>query len=714
MRFRVVLYIASLPIVFAGCGGGGSFTSPVPPGKTEPARPTLTFTAAPSTINQGASTTLSWTSSNATSVSVDNGIGTVGLNDSRQVTPNADTTYTATATGAGGSATATVSVTVIQPPSAGIVLNPATIKAGTTTTLSWNSSNAASVAIDNGIGPVPPAGSRVISADASTTYKITASSPAGTATAIANLTVVLLPAITLSAAPNTINPGESTTLSWTSSNTDRVIVDNNIGEQPANGSVSISPASTTVYTATASGPGGTAASTFKVTVTNPLLPTVTLTATPQSLSAGEAATLTWTSTNGTSAQINNGVGNVALNGSIQVSPGSTKTFTISVLGTQGAASADATVTVASSVATAFHLKHIVVVMMQNSSFDHLFGVFPAANGNTVEGLSRGVPGYSQMDSSGQSVSPFLLTNIAPPALPEGNTAYRQVLDNGAMDKFALYNGDISMGYYDNTTPGVGTLWQLAQQFALADRYFGSVVGEAPTNQLYMVAAADLDRTFDVQPAFGPCQIADNSAQPYTFPNVADQLSAKGLGWGVFQQNFADCSVFMGIHDPFQFFTSTHDSSNVQGYSNFLAQIQNDTLPAFSLVIPDSNHDMHPGNGPITNGINFLQDLITQVQGSPVWNSTAIIITFDTGGGWYDHVPPPTVDSQGLAFRVPTLVISPYAKKNYVSHTVMDHVSILKLVQSNWGLPSLNQRNAASNDMLDMFDFTQAVPHAAPQ
>src|SRR5207302_8522700 len=171
----------------------------------------------------------------------------------------------------------------------------------------------------------------------------------------------------------------------------------------------------------------------------------------------------------------------------------------------------------------------------------------------------------------------------------------------------------------------------------------------------------------------------------------DQLSAARLGWGVFQQSFDNCSVFMGIHNPFQFFTSTHDSSNVQDYSNFDAQLQSDVLPAFSLIIPDSKHDMHPSNSPIGNGITFLQTLVQQVQGSPAWNSTAIIVTFDTGGGWYDHVFPPALDDQGLAFRVPALVISPYAKKNYVSHAVMDHVSVLKLVQWNWALPSLNAR-----------------------
>lgn len=703
LRTASSLGLASLLII--GCGGGGPGTSQSSPAlKSTQLTPTITLTAAPTSVNQGSSTTLSWTATNATSVTIDNGIGSVAISDSRQVTPTGNTTYTATATGGGGTASASVSVTVVPKPTVSIQISPATVKAGDTATLSWNSSNAASVALDNGIGPVAASGSKTITPSTTTTYTATASSQAGTVTASTSVTVVFPPTLTFTANPPSIMQGGSTTLSWTSTNATSVTIDNSIGSEPANGSVTVSPTSPTVYTATATGAGGSVSSTFKVDVSNPPPPTVTISATPATISAGQVATLSWTSTNGTSAAIDTGVGDVALNGSFQVSPGSTKTFTITVQGGGGTATASTTVTVGSPIATASPIKHVIVVLLQNNSFDHLFGKYPATNGNTVEGLNPSVPGYTQTDAAGSSVSPYLLTDDAPGNLPEGAPAYQLVLTPG-MDKFAYYNGDLAMGYFDNTTPGMATLWQFAQQFALADHYFGSVVGEAPTNQLYMVAAADLDRTFDVQPDYGPCQIADTDAVPYTFPNVADQLSTAGFGWGVFEQSFGNCSVFMGIHDPFQFFTSTHDSPNVQDYSNFAAQAQNDILPAFSLVIPDSKHDMHPGSAPITNAISFVQTLVQQVQASPVWNSTAIIITFDTGGGWYDHVYPPTVDSQGLAFRVPTLVISPYAKKDYVSHVVMDHVSILRLVQWNWTLPSLNARNAQSGDMFDMFNFT---------
>jgi phospholipase C len=114
--------------------------------------------------------------------------------------------------------------------------------------------------------------------------------------------------------------------------------------------------------------------------------------------------------------------------------------------------------------------------------------------------------------------------------------------------------------------------------------------------------------------------------------------------------------------------------------------------------------MHPGSGSVTTALNWLDGFIKRVQGSSQWSSTAIIILWDESGGWWDHVSPPQVDSQGLGARVPMIVISPYAKRGYVSHVQMDHVSVLRFIQWNWSLGTLNSRNALSNNMLDMFQF----------
>ena len=348
--------------------------------------------------------------------------------------------------------------------------------------------------------------------------------------------------------------------------------------------------------------------------------------------------------------------------------------------------------------TQSQVQRVIVVVLQNNSFDHLFGTFPGANG-----ISPGVPGYTQTDANGNTVQPFLLTDLAPGNYTEGRTVDLQMMDNGLMDKFAFYNGDQTMGYYDGTTAGISTLWSYAQQFALADNYYQSVLGEAPTNQLYMVAADDNDVTHSVEPAFGPCNPPDQFAQPYSFTNVGDQLSQKNIPWAVYQENYGLCGDFNPEHDPFQYFVSTNNTSHIQPLTQFTAQLSAGTLPPVSFVLPSDAHNLHPG-APIVPAAQFLDTLIKQVQASSTWNNVAIVITFDTGGGWYDHVAPPVVDAQGLGFRVPLLVISPFAKKGHISHVQMDHVSILRFIQWNWGLASLNSRNNASVDIRDMFAF----------
>ena len=349
--------------------------------------------------------------------------------------------------------------------------------------------------------------------------------------------------------------------------------------------------------------------------------------------------------------------------------------------------------------TTQNIEHVVVVIMQNASFDHFFGTFPGANGFTPTSL-----GFSQMDATGKAVSPTLMTNLAPPALREGRTAYLASINGGLMDKFAFTNGDIAMGYYDGTTPGISTLWSYAQQFALADNYFGSVIGEAPTNQLYMIAASDNEFPFSVQPVYPPCQKPDPAAQALTFPNVGDQMTTAGVTWSVYEESHGDCAATLATHNPFQYFTSTNASPNIHDYTQLATDLAAGKLPSVSFVIPDNSHDMHPGFAPVTSGAAFLDDLIKQIQASTAWNGTAIFITWDTGGGWYDHVAPPTpaIDTQGLAFRVPLIVVSPLAKKGYISHVQLDHVSLLAFIQKKFNLPALNTRNSMSGDVTDLF------------
>jgi len=347
------------------------------------------------------------------------------------------------------------------------------------------------------------------------------------------------------------------------------------------------------------------------------------------------------------------------------------------------------------------VKHLIVIVMQNNSFDHLFGTFPGVNG-----LNPADPGFNQKDASGNTVAPSLLTDFNPVDMTHNHGAYELSIDDGLMDGFAKNGGDQAMGYYDNTVPGIDRLWGFAQQFALADNYFNSVTSSAPSDVLYMVSASDDGRVFAVQPSFGPCNKPDNQAIPYTFPNLAEELDNKGISWGWFHEQLGVCGNYVPQENPFQYFSDTHAAPNILDYSNFAPKMEGGQLPSVSFIQPAGSHSMHPGAGPVSVGASWLDNLITNIQNSSEWPSTAIVVIWDEGGGWYDHVNPPTVDSQGFGVRVPMLVISPFAKKGYISHVQMDHVSILKFIQWNWNLPPLNSRNEspASGDLRDMFQF----------
>jgi phospholipase C len=347
------------------------------------------------------------------------------------------------------------------------------------------------------------------------------------------------------------------------------------------------------------------------------------------------------------------------------------------------------------------VKRVIVVVMQNRSFDHLFGKYTPTGGQSIEGIHSGVAGFTQSDGT----QPFQQTNTNVPDLPHSRNVYLRAWNNGGMNHFATEEGHDSMGYYTSSTAGVDALWNLANNYALADHFFSSVMSNAPTNPLYLVAASDNNFPFSVQPFYGPCNKPDPAAQAYTFPNVGDQLSGANISWGWFQENYGACGAgYVPVQNPFQFFTSTHDAPQIQDYSAFTTRLNAGTLPAVSFVQPDDLHGGHPGSGTITQSLNWLNDFVTQVKASPEWDSIAIVVVWDEGGGFWDHVPPPQVDSQGLGFRVPMLVISPFAKAGYVSHQRMDDVSILKFIQWNWSLGTLNAREDQSQDIRDMFQF----------
>jgi YVTN family beta-propeller protein len=324
-------------------GRGGTATDATTASIQQCLPPTVGFSSNPAAIRQGESCTLIWTSENAASVSIDNGIGIVGSSGTITVQPQATTTYTITATGRCGTVTESVTVIVHSPPVVHMTAVPGSIATGQTSQLSWTSENADAVIIDQGIGPVTPNGSLAVAPSATATYTITASGPGGTATDSATITVYQPPHVSLTAQPQAISEGGTATLTWTSENADSALLDNGLGNVAVNGSLAVSPAETTSYSITVQGPGGTATATASVTVLHK--PAVVIAASPDTIDAGKTATLTWTSTNADSASLDQGIGTVEVNGSLQMSPSETTTYTITATGPGGIATASVAVAV---------------------------------------------------------------------------------------------------------------------------------------------------------------------------------------------------------------------------------------------------------------------------------------------------------------------------------------------------------------------------------
>jgi phospholipase C len=260
----------------------------------------------------------------------------------------------------------------------------------------------------------------------------------------------------------------------------------------------------------------------------------------------------------------------------------------------------------------------------------------------------------------------------------------------------------------------------------------------PAQELYMVAATiHSNHNGSALPFYDPCSAVDQQAQgggtisvPMTETNIGDQLTANQIPWTFYQTNFANsqngtCKDYVPQENPFQYFTSTENSSHLQDFtmSGFQSVLDSGTLPSVAWITPDGAHDMHPGGGNVLDGIEWLNQLVQAVKSSGAWQSTAIVVLWDESGGWYDHAPPPQLSGtdpvtlpggQGFGMRVPVIIISPYAKTNYISHQQMDFVSILRFIQWNWNLgviPATAQqtREQQSGDLCDLLTSPCGAP-----
>ena len=335
------------------------------------------------------------------------------------------------------------------------------------------------------------------------------------------------------------------------------------------------------------------------------------------------------------------------------------------------------------------IEHIVLMMMENRSFDHLLGWLPRADGRQA--------GLSYTDAVGASFATFpLAPDFQGCGHQDPDHSYdgaRVEYNDGACDGWLRVNDVFSIGYYRRGD--LAFLGNAAPQWASFDRYFAAILGPTFPNRVYQHA--------------GQTDRIENSFTVSTLPTIWDRLAAAGLDGRYY---FGDVPIlglwgekYVGISRPLEAFFA----DCLAGTLPHVAFVDGPFLSEFA----GTGFDDHPSND-VRAGEAFMNQVYRAVTTSPAWSRTVLIINFDEWGGFFDHVPPPlaplpdadrAAGSDGrVGFRTPTLLISPFAHRAHTSHVVYDHTSILRLIEWRWNLDPLTVRDATANNPADELDF----------
>lgn len=414
------------------------------------------------------------------------------------------------------------------------------------------------------------------------------------------------------------------------------------------------------------------------------------------------------------------------------------------------------------------INHVVVIYMENHSFDNLWGEFEGANGlSDAKKLN-----ITQVDKDGKPYA-FLpgipRSNAFPTNLPNTyfnidqyvasdqttpdvtHRYYHQIMqiNNGKMNKFALYNSTkgLTMGYYKTH---LLPLYPIAKKYTLCDNFFQSGFGGSYFNHVYLIAAApavwenapasivaEVDASgkmvkdgtvtpdgFAINTTFpktGPYPPKEDTAQllpPQTLPTIGDRLSDKGVSWAWYSAGWDEAianpekgsSLYAYNHEPFAFFANYGPGTegraqHLKDENDFLKAAKEGTLPSVAFVKPGITFDEHPGSGSVFMGETHAVKLINAVLDGPNARDALVILTYDENGGFWDHVAPPVIDRWGPGTRIPAIIISPFAKKGHVDHTQYETVSILSFIEKRWDLQPLTERDKNANPLRNVFDFS---------
>jgi phospholipase C len=410
------------------------------------------------------------------------------------------------------------------------------------------------------------------------------------------------------------------------------------------------------------------------------------------------------------------------------------------------------------------VQHVVVIYMENHSFDNLYGQFEGADGladakteNIIQLGADGQPYTVLPPIPRSSAFPINLPNTyfnidqyvaADQISPDVTHRFyqeQQQIDGGKMDKFALYNytKGFTMGYYHtNELP----LYDLAKKYTLCDHFFHSAFGGSFLNHIWLVAAAspvfpDAPASIKARIDSSGKLIKDGTVTPdgyavntansvnlhpandkianlvpnQTNPTIGDRLSDKGVSWAWYSGGWDNAVAgkpdpsFTYHHQPFAYFARYAEGTeerkkHLKDETEFLAAAKAGTLPAVAFVKPIGLENEHPGQSTVEGGESHAVELINAVLNGPDGKDAVIILTYDENGGFWDHVAPPVIDKWGPGSRIPAIIISPFAKKGYVDHTTYETVSILAFIEKRWGLKPLNSRDQHADPLSHAFSF----------
>ena len=369
--------------------------------------------------------------------------------------------------------------------------------------------------------------------------------------------------------------------------------------------------------------------------------------------------------------------------------------------------------------TATPIKRVIYVMLENRSFNNLFGRFPG-----VTATRTGV-------RDGQEVPLIDCPDWLPGDLPHDRAAFLNCMDGGKLDGFGTGIYGPVWSYSQLQEWQIPNYYEWAREYALSDHFFASVAGPSYPNHFMFIAGTSggvIDNPEGIEARTVGKKIykswgCDAIGQDvfvftkddegnlnkhdtcFTFPTVGEQLTHKGVDWAFYSAVPGQPGYFWNAYNGVsEVFHSNLWHEHMRPVDNIMRDIKANRLPAVTWVTPRFELSDHPP-GSTSFSHNWASDLVDAVMTSEMWKHTAIFLTWDEWGGFYDPVMPPTVDHVGLGFRVPLLTISPYTRRGLIDTEQGEFSTPLRFISDNWGLPYLTDRIARTHDMGHMFDFT---------